>query len=220
MISFKKRIDNNGIKFDNFVFYPVPKNACTSLKREIYYIEHKKDFKTKHFFSKKYTIHDYYPSNKFIASKSFDVTLNRICHVRDPLNRFVSGFINRIVNYNDLLVDKENLIENNLKYENIDINYFVTNLEKYLKYSKLTEHHFLPQTYYLGNDPTIFDITKSKNVFKFMSEISGRDINSYKESSLNMKANFTNSLTQESIKKLENFYKDDLTFWKYMKSCN
>tara|TARA_R110001583_G_C5667039_1_gene410301 strand:- start:2719 stop:3387 length:669 start_codon:yes stop_codon:yes gene_type:complete len=215
-MSFLKheRLNGNGIKINNeLVFYPVPKNACTALKREAYFLLKGRDFKTIHFlFGRKFTIHDYMQSNKFnLNSNSYNMV--NICNIRNPIERFVSGFQNRVVHYGDLELNRQSVVNAGLEVNPVNINYFVENLEAYMKASPVVYHHFLPQSYFLGEDFSFYNPEMSRDVFKVFESLTGRKVGGYKISSKDEKALIINKLDDCSTKKLDNYYQADFKMY-------
>lgn len=160
-------------KKQTLVFYSCPKNANTSVKlffarhlgieNNFYFIEdeipkymkeesHKKRMEIKEKNTKTNLINIWPNHQKFSKADS----TFKCCIIRCPIERFLSAYKNRILYHKDdafknLSIDKviENLINNNI--ENL---------------------HFLPQTYYLGNNLKYFDCCVDiKNIQKFIDYV-------------------------------------------------
>jgi hypothetical protein len=69
---------------------------------------------------------------------------HRICVVRDPVDRFLSGYTNRV------------LFHGNLGAKPPGIEEFIENLEHYRANNVVVRGHFLPQCAFLGKEPGLF----------------------------------------------------------------
>lgn len=114
------------LKNTRLVYYPIPKVACSSIKAAIarYNGDIFDDFEE---------VHDLYPTNPFqrprLLDKSFTV-------IRDPIQRFVSGYRNRILHHRDM--------------EPLGINDFALNLADICAENRAVDHHFAPAVRYIG----------------------------------------------------------------------
>lgn len=79
--------------------------------------------------------------------------LFRFCIVRDPLERFVSAYRNRVLDQEALLDLEDMSLEQRPTLEK-----FALNLEAYREASYLIRHHTDPQTAFLGEDATRFHL--------------------------------------------------------------
>ena len=85
-----------------------------------------------------------------IVSKKFVVTCNhpvRFCIIRNPVDRFLSGYTNRIIFHRDL---------NQLNIEPPSVSDFIKNFDYYNKVSHSTKIHFQPQEYFYGKDLNLY----------------------------------------------------------------
>lgn len=139
-------------------FYPVPKIACTSLKKLFFFIENGFEFKSFTANGTPLFIHDFYPSHHFEHSRSLDRDGHfRLAVVRDPIDRIISCYRNRVLFFGEL--DSSQLSEE-AKADGLrptpSLSEFVENLEDYMKVSPSIFHHAAPMNFYLGNDPQWF----------------------------------------------------------------
>ena len=137
------------------VYYPVAKNANSSAK--LFFLKHLKIDKNYYFLAdkvpeyklnsdlkyknldKKYNLVNFLPSyNPF---KKIDVD-EKCCIVRNPIKRFISAYKNRILFHKDT------------GFRNLNIDEIIEKLENNL----FDNRHFLPQSYWLGNDLKYFTI--------------------------------------------------------------
>ena len=156
------------------VFYPCPKNANTSAK--LFFLKHlgiankfifigdkiplykqtKKDFKGK------MNLIDFLPAKQPFSKLDAEV---KCCIIRDPLDRFISSYKNRILYHKDI------------KFKNHSVDMILKKLEIGLFENK----HFLPQHFFLGDDLSYYsfytDITNIKVFEDKVNEFFGNKIN-------------------------------------------
>ena len=138
-------IFHNKLTKKKLIYYPCPKNANTSAK--MFFARHcnvEKDYlflgddipqkkqTAAHYLGKKNII-KIIPSKQPFERKDVDI---KCCIVRDPLKRYVSAYKNRILYHDDPQFNKHTIemILNKLENNNFE------------------NKHFLPQTYFLGDD--------------------------------------------------------------------
>ncbi len=136
------------------LYIPIPKNACTSVKHAMYEIEFGNRFSSE--FKEKYGYedhHDYYKKRPgaFTGVSKLKMLghVTRFTVVRDPVERLISCYRNRVLDLGDLESSTFTLNRMNLPAEP-DINTFMLNLEGYRKANKSIEHHSRPQHEFLG----------------------------------------------------------------------
>lgn len=136
------------------IYIPIPKNACTSVKQALHEIEFGRVFDTDRTVNEPFTdVHDFYKKrdNAFTSIQNLQETTDhtRFAIIRDPVERLISCYRNRVLDLGDLRVDTEILDKMGLP-EEPDVNAFVLNLANYQKTSKSIEHHSRSQASYLG----------------------------------------------------------------------
>lgn len=136
------------------IYIPIPKNSCTTIKQAFHQIEFGRVFDTKRVENDSYVdVHDYYQkrADAFTSTDNLFSASNhiRFAIVRDPVERLISCYRNRILDLNDLKSASVALKRMNLSAEP-DLNTFVLNLDKYRKASKSLEHHSRLQAAFLG----------------------------------------------------------------------
>lgn len=88
-------------------YYPVPKCACTSLKLVFFRIENGYDFRNFRVNGKMRYIHSFYASRKFANARDLDGDDHfRFAVVRDPVERLLSCYSNRVLYYRELSARK------------------------------------------------------------------------------------------------------------------
>ena len=152
-------IIKNKNNFKTLVYYPVAKNANSSVK--LFLIKHlgieKKFFfldneipcflQTKKMleeYDTKINLVNFIPSYSKFEKVDAD---NKCCLVRDPIKRFVSAYNNRILFHQDE------------GFKNHSIDQIIEKLEN----NNFENKHFLPQNYWLGNDLKFFNIVSNTN---------------------------------------------------------
>lgn len=192
------------------LYFPVPKNMCSTLKQAIYFLEHKEDYDKER---EQKDIHEYYFEREIKyqtkkAIKSSDYT--KLAVIRDPIKRFVSAYRNRVLDLGDMLPFASQLQKQGLSVKP-DLNTFVENLAVYRAVVPSIRHHTDPQTYFLGTDMTIFDVVKdihqAAEVFAlFQDKCPELTFKREKSGGTQVKQE---ELTPQSISALESFYAED-----------
>ena len=151
--SFYPIFENNNNKF--LVYYPCKKNANTSatlffikhagFEEKVYFIEDDVPRHLKFLYSQKAAqFKDKKNLIKIFNSQKFqkiEIDL-KCCITRNPFKRFISAYKNRILFHKDE------------KFHNLSINEIIEKLESGLFDNK----HFLPQSFFLGNNLDYFNI--------------------------------------------------------------
>lgn len=140
-------------------FFSVPKAACTSIKEMLFQVENGFGFRpfrangeTKH-------IHNAaYPTIPF-AQINHEALADflRLAVVRDPVNRVISCYANRVVHYHEL--SDRHIPPHYLGLgakPNPTLEEFVERLELYRRCSPSIHHHSEPLTTFLGTDASYF----------------------------------------------------------------
>ena len=197
----------NKEKTKKLVFYPCPKNANSSAK--MFFAKHlniDQNFifvgdkiprflqKSKDYNNKK-NIVNFLPTKQPFTEVTADV---KCCIVRDPIKRFVSAYKNRILYHQD----KE--------FNNYSVDMVIEKLENNLFNNK----HFLPQTYFLGENIKYYTFYADVNNIKLFEE----KVNDF----FNKKVSFPKiqtggneydfGLKNSQIEKIKNIYIKDFNF--------
>lgn len=138
----------------NLIYIPIPKNACTSLKHEMHFLEYEEPYDSS--IKQKYgyqNLHDFYNKRDdvFTSVRSLEKSSDafRFAVVWDPVDRFLSCYGNRVLDLKDLHENKTELGKMNLPTEP-NLNTFVEHLEEYRKVNSSIRHHTQPQSDFLG----------------------------------------------------------------------
>lgn len=157
--------ENN--KQDKLVYYSCPKNANSSVKQFLVeHIGYSKSFEFIQDDTPEYILrennYDFeknivsaLPSKQpFIDLKDIypEYNLKTVCLTRDPLERFISAYKNRILWHKDI------------NFQDYSCEQVILNLEK----GNFENTHFLPQVYFLGKNKYYYDlICEVKNIKVF-----------------------------------------------------
>ena len=190
-------------KGKTLVFYPCPKNANSSTKlflakhmglennfvfvgdRIPRYKQKNSDFKKKNLIN-------------FLPTKQpFEKTISdyKCCIVRDPIKRFISSYKNRILYHRDKDFN----------------NYSIDRILEELENKNFKNLHFLPQSYFLGNDLNYFDFFCNVNQIIFFKDY----INNFFEKNINFPqiqtggSEFSVTISKNQINKIKKIYLSD-----------
>ncbi|MDC6447445.1 sulfotransferase family 2 domain-containing protein [Alphaproteobacteria bacterium] len=158
-------IFHNKLTKKKLIYYPCPKNANTSTK--MFLAKHcnvERDYlflgdeipqknQTAAHYGKKKNIIKLIPSKQPFEKKNVDI---KCCIVRDPIKRFLSAYKNRIMYHGDP------------QFNNHTIDMVLDKLES----KNFENKHFLPQTYFLGDDLDYYTFwTKTDNINIFVEQV-------------------------------------------------
>lgn len=146
-------------------FYAVPKNACSSVKLALHRSETGYDVSVD-------AVHNWSTTNFFEPAPEGYTTF---CIIREPVQRFVSGYLHRIVQREDLRRDvaEQTIAALGLEYVP-GIEDFALNIAKYAGAAASVDHHFSPQARFLGSDLGYFDEVFAWNDFDRLGEFIAR----------------------------------------------
>ena len=202
----KYLILNNKLN-QSLVYYPVPKNANTSVKLFIAkhlnvdnhftfigdeiprYLQKKEDLKSKE------SIVRFLPSKQKFTKVDVDF---KCCIVRDPIKRFLSAFKNRILYHKDK------------QFYNHSIDQIINKLIE----QKFENPHFLPQVFFLGYNINYFnfycDVDKIEKFANYINNFFDQKISFPKIQTGSTKEEI--HLNKNQINKLNEIYKEDYKF--------
>ena len=190
------------------VYYPVAKNANSSAK--LFLLKHIKADDKFFFLSDKvpeyllktekkykdldwrYNLVNFLPNYNPFSKIDVD---EKCCIVRDPIERFISSYKNRILFHKDS------------GFKNHNIDEIIEKLENNMFENK----HFLPQTYWLGNNLKFFTIVANvKNLKSFVDGVNNFFQNKIEFPKIQIGGNEERiKLNQNQIKKLKKIYLSD-----------
>ncbi len=134
------------------MYFPIPKNACTSAKCAFFEADANRPFMPNGSADEiENSIHKVYPSLESSSRPPLPMRkYDQVVILRDPIARFNSGFRNRILHLKDLKTSlvkpqvRERAQELSLSLEP-SLDEFVERLEDYMAAYPMVRHHFLPQ---------------------------------------------------------------------------
>lgn len=194
----------------------VPKCGCTTIKRYL----------AKSIDKDPGDIHVYFHSRKKEFNSVEDLNgYYKFCVVRDPLERFVSCYNNKILD-EDTRVKVENMVEINhkLKLYNLevkpDIDYFINNFFLYRELTEIYETHTMKYVDILGTNTSYYDDVYNMRdintqLMPKLKSITGTD---YTKGKKNKSKHLlkVSDLSSSQLDKLKEFYKDDyVTYGRY-----
>lgn len=195
-------------------YFPVPKVACTSIKQMFYHIREGKPFVRQKVDGKMVTVHDLYPTRSFANVAQNDIADHvRLTVVRDPRQRFLSCYSNRVLFHGELNaphISPEMQKAGALPRPTLA--QFIDRLDIYREASASIRHHCDPLTMFLGRDPSyftrIFSIKQMDLFTKRVQKITDSTIVPG-HSQTGGKKLFVRDLTQAQRQKLRKFYEED-----------
>ena len=200
----KYAVFTNKTSNKKLIYYPCPKNANTSAK--MFFAKHLNIDKhylflgdripqadqTEEDYEGKQNIISIIPSKQPFEKKKVDI---KCCIVRDPIKRFISAYKNRILFHRDVQF-KDHSID--MILDKLEINNF-------------ENKHFLPQSYFLGNDLNYYSFwSTTDNIGMFVEKV-----NDFFERKIDFPkiqtggGNFQINLSNFQIKKIEKIYSED-----------
>jgi hypothetical protein len=143
------------------VYHATPKVACTSIKLALYELEYQRCFQPYQDDNGRWKhIHNSWQGGTpFFSSVPNPQSYFKFAVVRDPLERFLSAFANRVVHHHEL--SEKQLAS--LKGEwarlkpNPSLSEFIADLDSYRAVSWQIRHHTDPQINFIGEELAYYD---------------------------------------------------------------
>jgi hypothetical protein len=181
------------------VYFPVPKIACTSIKEAILRHNDPEAFEA---LTDLEELHiRYYPTPRWGEEwrRFFRYVSRPFCVVRDPIDRFVSGYRNRVVFYKN--------------FGHVpDINDFSLKLSAQCAAdSTYIDHHFTPMVGFVGRKPSFYARVFRWNELQEIPRYAGLPrLKRRQDGGPNMNRS---DLSNEAIEHLKAFYAEDYRVW-------
>lgn len=189
------------------LYISIPKCACTSLKSYMYLIENGEQFEGYKNNGKVINIHHLYPSNSFkkmlkIYQKEYDLNdYTKICLIRDPIQRIISAYTNRVKHHKELSEKILNKYDLNPNLANPTFGKFLDNYFVYRKVHSI-KHHTDPLHEFIGENPAFYDKIFNLNKINDFSEFINEKFNmEYKIPKLQTGGGGVKSINIEEFKK-------------------
>lgn len=194
------------------LYFPVPKNGCTTIKKALYFLENE--------ISKNQFVTGIHKINRTVLFKCIDFSdLNlddyyKFCIVRNPVERFVSIYNGRL-----LLDETQDILRNKEKVESLNLPLkpslceFVDLLHEYRKIPVI-KHHTDRQVDFLGDDKSFFDeIYRMGEIntmlFKKLESICGFSLDFDMSVNKSVKIANPSELGPTQLNIIKDFYKED-----------
>lgn len=210
------RIDSTDL-----VYFPVPKTACTSIKHAL--LNHNRDGLADRLplslplRGEIRQVHNFYGTRTYHWWYRLQYAgLRWVCVVRDPLERFMSGYANRIVHLGDLTRGNcRPKLEARGLSTTPELDEFVQHFEDYYRLCGRVQHHFRPLCDFLGRDPDRFtDVFTLSDLDRFQAlcEEAGVTLNLPRLQTEGVKRPVSD-LQGAQRTFLESFYAMDYAYW-------
>ncbi len=156
------------------LYTPIPKCACSSVKHLIFECERGMSYNDKMTGNGKH-IHQFYNTWNGITNKYlFADNWLKVLIVREPLQRLVSCYKNRVLFSKDLFKSADRLSKVGLPV-NPSWEVFIDNFERYRSLSQSINHHSAPIVNFAGYNPDFYDlILNISELDKLLSVVSDR----------------------------------------------
>jgi Sulfotransferase family len=143
------------------VYHATPKVACTSIKLALYELEHGRPFEPWRDKSGTFKyIHDcWQDGTPYFAPAPTPQSYFKFAVVRDPIERFLSAFANRVVYHGELSEKYLQRLEGELVglKPNPSLSEFISDFARYRAASWHVRHHTDPQIHFIGKELSYYD---------------------------------------------------------------
>ena len=200
----------------NIAYFPVPKIGSSTMRSVLYAVNNDLDVSQ----VDAYRVAD--KTTREIRARSFEESradLERkgrsyqtVAIVREPVKRFVSGYVNKILSGQlRRLMDGADTVKSSKLPTEPDLDLFLRKFDRYRAKSGMIKRHFMPMTYYLGNDLAWFDhvfhLERFDDVTGFLDRRYGAPI-SYPHKKKSRKVDI--ALTPEQEARIRQIFRADL----------
>ena len=212
----------------NIAYISAPKCACTSIKELIFCLENNCRFNKVRdhkgavclvINEKKHYIHNFYPTIPFARQERARLQrLHCFCIVRDPIDRIISCYNNRVLRYKVLTQDA--LSEAGIRAPaNPDPNQFIKNLHQYKKINDI-KHHTLPLIHFLGSESNFYDeifnlnsLKEAETTLKRHFSKQNANLLHLQKTNQNIQNSSKNAFDKTTIKHIESIYEEDYNIY-------
>jgi hypothetical protein len=196
-------------------YYPTPKVACTSIKLALYELEYEIQFETRQAEDGTWVeIHGSWQGTPSFSPVAQPESYYKFAVVRDPLQRFLSAYANRVVHHGELAEKHLCGLAGELigLRPNPSLSEFIDRLDLYRRASESIRHHTDPQIYFLGKNLSyynkIFCFSELSEIVDALRAAVGAEIKLLNEQSGGPKLSRKN-LNKEEQRKIVEFYAED-----------
>ena len=196
------------LKQFNIAYFPAPKNACTSIIHLFFQLENGFDYRPISISGRVLWLHQLYDSNVPLEQQLRQTEgMQRITVIRDPLERFVSSYRNRVLHYREI---EDADFDSDLTRKPT-LNEFATGLAEYRKIPTIA-HHTHPQAVFIGNDLSryqhVYAFERVRELPTLIHELTGQRLLLRHDQQSDASVTI-DKLTRESIDTLRHFYRED-----------
>lgn len=197
-------------------YFPAPKTANTTIKHALHEVKTGQSFQSEMMpdGSRKH-IHNVYKTPKFSSVNHEKVrNLLRFAVIRDPIERLLSAWSNRVVYHGELSEKKTSaeVIRDRELVLNPSLPEFIERLEDYRAIKGSIRVHTDPLVDFLGMDAAyyhlLFDIRGLPSLARFLGIMTGREVTLRRLQTGGPKVTRAD-LTHEQVRRLEAFYVED-----------
>ncbi|WP_413662457.1 sulfotransferase family 2 domain-containing protein [Microbulbifer sp. CNSA002] len=192
-----------------FAYVPIPKNACTSIKEFIFELDNGERFEPYESEGKKIWIHDYFLTKKQ-KLEDLGPDFFSFAVVRDPVERFISAYNNRVGQHNELSSDMLGDAASDLP-RSPGLGQFIDDFTRYFHRSNSISHHFGVQAGHIPNPgklTKIYFISELKSLSSDLSDLVGASV-TLKREQVGGKRITIRDLSRSQLKVLIDFYERD-----------
>ena len=196
-------------------YFPVPKVAGTAIKFTLYELEYRKPFEQKWNGDRWLHIHDVYVTKPFSNADKSDLSeFTRFVMIRDPIDRLMSAYANRVLALRELsseALDRHKCSELGLVADP-DADFFFGHIDQYMYVSDSIKHHMESISNYTGDDLSfftrVFKFEQFSELPKFFSETFNCPVTVRREQESQLKLKFE-SLSKITRDKILKFLRED-----------
>ncbi|MEK8016659.1 MAG: glycosyltransferase, partial [Candidatus Parabeggiatoa sp.] len=189
----------------------IPKIACTSIKHLIFECERGTPYVEK----KKLVsgIHGFYQTWREITTNYvYSDNWLKVLIVREPLQRLVSCYKNRVLFHKDLLKSADRLSKVGLPV-NPSWEVFIDNFERYRSLSQSINHHSAPIVDFAGYNPDFYDlilnISELDKLLSVVSDRMGKNVNKIPHEQTGGSKIDIGEISEKAKEKIQKFYAQD-----------
>ena len=186
-----------------------PKVLSTSLKSLAFRLENGFDFHPHQVKGKSRNVHHLYPTRQFSKDDPSGAAI-RICFVRDPVERLLSAYSNRVLRRHASEDAQFQVLKVHGLYDETSLEVFLAHLQTYRQCVPTVRHHTEPQVTYLGDSAAyythVFNVGEVRAFEELISDLAGSDIRLPHEQRSSSRNISTTWFQRRTIKR---FYKQD-----------
>jgi hypothetical protein len=202
----------------NIEYFPIPKCACSSMKLALFQLENGFPFKDFRCSGGHIYIHSFIPTMPFSMRAHFgDRDTFRFAIIRDPIDRFLSAYTNRVIDKDELSGDCLARTRSSHLPSRPDIGTFVDLFYEYRSSSESICHHTDPASVFIGSNMAFFNklivFSEVSRVSEILHETCKIEIQLPMVQTSSKKLR-QSDLTFKQLRKIKSFYEADYRMFK------